>query len=440
MLINKTQSYCCDCREYHAAEFAAEDNSVFFKVQCPQKEKNILISKRADIFLRLRNKSSFVYDSSIVSHCPLFSRVELTDKCNFHCALCYVDSAPENNSFISIEKIKKISSFLKHEKRFDVSLTGGEPTLHPELFDIIKIFKKSKFNVSIASNGYILAEDPTFALKLKQSGLDRCYIQLDTLKKDVHLKIRSNDFVEEKKRALRNLESAKVRTSTISVIIKDNVNEVGDILNLVKTLGPYFGEAVFLTAILDTGRYTLPKDLYVSKEEIIQSLIDNSGINGIGVDNFWPLPKFLPLKLNTHPDCATILYLLIKNNKIELLENYINIEKFYKLLSREKAGRKLFKAKLKGIKILVSCIRIKKIAALFHVLFSYVTNRGSCFINYVFIESFMSKYYQDKQRFNSCVTHHVIDENKSVSACMFNEHIDTIHPITRYKMQKELLK
>ena len=432
MVINKTESYCIDCQTYHHAEFHEENNAVFFNIDCPKEKKKLLISNHSDIFLNLRNKSYFEYDNATMSNCSLLNRVELTDTCNFTCALCYADSTPENNSFISLDKIKRIASFLKHEKRFNVALTGGEPTLHPELFDIIEIFKKADLNVSISSNGYTLGEDENLALKLKEKGLKKCYIQFDTLNKDVHLKMRANEYVEEKKKALLNLKRAKIKASTISVIIKDNLNEVGDILNYIKNFGPYFGEAIFVAAIQDTGRYDLPKDLYVSKEEIITSFIKNSGIEGIGVNNFWPLPKYLPISLNAHPDCATILYLLIKNKKIKLLDNYINIDKFYRLLNKEKSHSMVLKTKLKGVMILFSCIKIKKVATLFRIIFSYLTGKGSCFINYVLIESFMTKYYQDIQRFNSCVTHHVIDENVSISACKFNQHIKTTHEFTRY--------
>ncbi|MDP2908699.1 MAG: hypothetical protein Q8N77_02740 [Nanoarchaeota archaeon] len=58
----------------------------------------------------------------------------ITNKCNRSCELCSCYSEPKRNTFLSLEKFKKI---LPEEGNFEIQLEGGEPLLHPNLEDMI---------------------------------------------------------------------------------------------------------------------------------------------------------------------------------------------------------------------------------------------------------------------------------------------------------------
>ncbi len=433
MVIQTTEGYCCTCHIYHQADITVKENNVLFILRCPREEKTTVVSKDASLFLELRKKSFF----NGADHVPCnnsrirLNRIELTDSCNFNCNLCYAGASGDKHYFMEMEKCREIAAYLKRNKSSEAIFTGGEPTLHPELESIISLFKKHGMRTAILTNGYILAKNPDFAKRLKQSGLRRCYIQLDTFNKELHKKMRGNDFVEEKKQALQHAKQAKLKISTISVMIKDNLPEIGTILNHIKTLTPHFGEAVFLSAIRDSGRYDLPGDVFADREDIIRAFVEHSGIKGIGTRNFWPLPKYLPIGLNVHPDCSAVLYLVFNGNTIELLDDYIDMKKFYSLLAQEKKATLFYPDACKAILYFIRSIKKGKTGMMLKILFSYLTRRGSSFIQYVMIESFSSKDYQDIQRFRSCITHHVTGANLSCSACIYNQDFESGHPLTR---------
>lgn len=429
-IILNTRSYCCDCQCYHDAHYFVDDNCVYFKLLC-QEPRITLISKHPEIYFHLWNKSHFTAENNPMI--PISSRIEITNACNFYCNLCYANSGPNKNSFISLEKTKRISEYLRSEKRNDIGLTGGEPTLHPQLMEIISIFKNAGHKISLYSNGYLIGKDPNLALNLKDHGLYKCYLQFDTLNPATHQKIRNNTFIDEKKQAIQNLVKAKVKVSLITVIVKDNVHEIKLLLDQVCNLGAYFGEIVFLSAIQDTGRFQIDPDSHILKDDIILAIVENSDIPGISIQNFWPFPKFLPIDINLHPDCATVLFILIKNGSIELLENYINIKRLYSICSKMKKHTSHSLAYLKVLLLLIPCIKWSRILTVVMILYSYLTKRGGYFINYIVVESFMTKYCQDIQRLHSCTSHHVLDEYKSVSACIFNQDTDIGQVLNRFQ-------
>jgi uncharacterized radical SAM superfamily Fe-S cluster-containing enzyme len=437
MQIEKTEGYCCSCRTYHYAEIIAKENIVLFVLHCPVKEISTVISKDASLFIELRKKSFFDSNKNILcdnSRIRL-NRIELTDSCNFHCSLCYAGASSDKNYFLPIEKCKEIAVYLKQVRASEAIFTGGEPTLHPELGSIISLFKRNGMRTGILTNGYLFAKNSLLAKQLKQKGLRRCYIQLDTFDKSLHKKMRGNDFVDEKIQALANAKQAKLKVSSISVMIKDNLSEIGKILNHIKILTPHFGEAVFLSAIRDSGRYTLPNDAYVDREEIIQAFVTYSGIKNIGTQNFWPLPRYLPIGLNVHPDCCTLLYLVFNRNDIELLDDYIDMEKFYFLLAQNKKKTFFILDAFKALLYFARSIKKGKVFIMLKILCSYLTGKGNRFIHYVMIESFVSKEYQDVQRLRSCITHHVTGKNLSCSACIFNQDFESGRTLTRYSTE-----
>ena len=62
--------------------------------------------------------------------------INLTNKCNTECPFCCMYSNERNSRFITFEQYKKIIDSTKQS--FELQLEGGEPLLHPKIFDIIK--------------------------------------------------------------------------------------------------------------------------------------------------------------------------------------------------------------------------------------------------------------------------------------------------------------
>lgn len=106
--------------------------------------------------------------------------ITLTRNCNLRCFFCYAKKTSYiPNEFIAFDDVKQIIDFCEQAKLKYVVLTGGEPTLYPQIKDVIKYIKnkKHKMLATIATNGLCL-NDYAFCQDIIDSGLDYIDISL----------------------------------------------------------------------------------------------------------------------------------------------------------------------------------------------------------------------------------------------------------------------
>lgn len=95
--------------------------------------------------------------------------------CNIKCVACYNNDKPK---YKSLEEIKNdYYKILKLRKISAIALIGGEPLLHPELFDIIKFLKQQNLKIELFTNGLLL--DKALCKKLAVSGVDLIFLHID---------------------------------------------------------------------------------------------------------------------------------------------------------------------------------------------------------------------------------------------------------------------
>lgn len=111
---------------------------------------------------------------------------ELADACNLSCIHCGSNACPEKHTYLPIEFVKMVLYQVANafsSESIMICLSGGEPLLHPNLFEIITISKKYGFSCGITTNGTLI--DLTAAKKLVDSGVDSITFSLDGLE-DTH--------------------------------------------------------------------------------------------------------------------------------------------------------------------------------------------------------------------------------------------------------------
>lgn len=116
---------------------------------------------------------------------------EITDKCNLNCIFCY-EKYRRKNKDVTIEVFKK--AIYKY-KPLLIQLTGGEPTLHSNFNEILKIALQKVLLVQFTTNGWNLEEKIPFLIKLKKKPL--IAISLDVFS-SLHNKVRKRNELFEK--------------------------------------------------------------------------------------------------------------------------------------------------------------------------------------------------------------------------------------------------
>src|SRR5918912_3706075 len=155
-------------------------------------------------------------------------RVSLTDRCNFRCFYCLPHGEPPvapKEQMLSYEEIEFVSEIFVSLGIEKIRLTGGEPMMRRDIETIIRklsALKPALRDLALTTNGYFL---PGRAEDLKDAGLDRVTISLDSLKRDVFRQMTGVDVLD---RVLEGIEAAKRAGLTpvkINAVIVRGYNE-----------------------------------------------------------------------------------------------------------------------------------------------------------------------------------------------------------------------
>lgn len=204
--------------------------------------------------------------------------LHITNRCNLKCEHCVYDSGVWNMPDMSLETVKKLSDGFKKMNVKEVHITGGEPLLNEEVFDIIEYLHKSGYLVRIQSNGHLINE--TTAKKLKDSGADHVLISIDGLH-DTHNKFRgnSNSFVEACK-AVKICLNEGIFTRVNTVVSKLNVNQLEALMEQIINLGVDQYSFFYLTPMgrgKNLKQYTLSLEEWKEVQDNILSYANNFG-------------------------------------------------------------------------------------------------------------------------------------------------------------------
>ena len=156
-----------------------------------------------------------------------YIRLSITDVCNFKCDYCLPDGykidKSDNRTFISAEEIKRLAKALSQLGVSKIRLTGGEPTIRKDFFEIVNILKENSGikKTVITTNGYKLEN---LAEKLVESKLDGINISIDSLNKDTFKKITGHDRLEEILRGIKKLQSLGFSNIKINAVLLKNIN------------------------------------------------------------------------------------------------------------------------------------------------------------------------------------------------------------------------
>ncbi len=156
-------------------------------------------------------------------------RVSLTDRCNFRCFYCLPHGEPPiapKEQMLTYEEIERACEIFVSLGIEKIRLTGGEPMLRRDIETIIEKLAKLKgsglLDLALTTNGYFL---PERAQSLKDAGLDRVTISLDSLKRDVFKRMTGVDVLEKVLAGINAAKKAGLEPIKINAVIVRGHNE-----------------------------------------------------------------------------------------------------------------------------------------------------------------------------------------------------------------------
>jgi uncharacterized radical SAM superfamily Fe-S cluster-containing enzyme len=416
---HRTRCHCCDCGEVHEAALTEVGGAVVLEVYCPRGTGTARVSSDAATFHLIRRKSAL--PSAPLPAARGFSWInilEITQDCNCACPICFAASRPGAGGYLPVEEVAQRARALRAQGLRAVSLSGGEPTLHPRLGEVIGAARREGLDVTMFSNGLRLGEDPALAPRLAASGLAYLYLQLDTLREEVCALIRGDRNVESRLRALGNVRAAGMRFGINATLVRENLPEVGPLLRRAVEHAPHLGIVTFLAAGR-TGRFLLPAESGVTREDVIAALLASDEVEGLSVDHFWPFPRFAPLALDVHPDCGVVLLLALDRGVLRPLDEYLDLAALYRRMGAVRGPFNRLRALLLFNAFLWRSLRPSRLLPLARMLLGLLLRRGSSSIVMVVIEQFLDEKHQDEERLERCTTCSVQAGGVRVPMCLF---------------------
>ena len=279
-------------------------------IHCPAGVWQRTISTDADLFLAIRAKAERPPENH-PPYRPLFTLnyISVTNACNIRCPMCGAAAGTDAGKAVFLERaeIMRRARQVKTDGGRYLVLFGGEPTLHPDLSEIVGELSAMGLYVIIITNGVRLGREPERIRELKRRGLSKLTIQFDSLR-SATLKQLGRDFLPEKTTAINVATAAGLSVGLVCMVTSLNAAEIGEVMDYAVESGHAVKTLIFACAA-DVGRVELD-GTHPDREMVIRTIIAAGERHGLCADDILPLPICPPWGLQAHPDCAVYAILL----------------------------------------------------------------------------------------------------------------------------------
>ncbi len=248
-------SVCATCLKKTEGKILFEDDKVYLTKRCREHgAQRVLIADDIDYYKRAREvfvkapEMPARFNTAIEHGCPYdcglcpdheqhscLSVVEIAEACNLDCPICYAESSTKNSTFYNLAQVERmLDAVVTNEIEPDVvQISGGEPTIHPQFFEILDAAKRRPIrHLMVNTNGIELAKDRSFVERLASyaPGFE-IYLQFDSLKAEAQKTLRGADLRQIKERALQHLDEFNLSTTLVATVQKGtNDDELGAII------------------------------------------------------------------------------------------------------------------------------------------------------------------------------------------------------------------
>ena len=276
LFLGQTTSLCETCLAPVPTKIVAEGDHVFYLKRCRdhgatrtliaddlrywKSQRDWLKPGDRPLAVQTRTEHGCPWDCGL---CPdheqhsCLAIPEINEACNLTCPVCFAGSSTASTAHRPLADVERmLDAIVASEGEPDlVQLSGGEPTLHPELFAILAAARARPIrHLMINTNGLRLAREPGFAERLAAfKPRFEVYLQFDSLRREALQALRGADLTRVRIQALEALERAGIAT-TLVVTLRKGVNdaEIPDIVHFA--LQWHCVRGVTFQPVQDAGR------------------------------------------------------------------------------------------------------------------------------------------------------------------------------------------
>jgi 7,8-dihydro-6-hydroxymethylpterin dimethyltransferase len=343
--LGRTASICPRCRRVLDAELIERDGKVVLARTCPEHGRIEAVvygdATRYQAIQRFDKPGDRPLErqTPVARGCPhdcgicpehrqhtCLGIIEVNTSCNLDCPICFADSGTghqEHGFTLSLERVESmLDAFVRAEGEPEsVQISGGEPSIHPQVLDILAAAKNRGIKlVMLNTNGIRLARDPRFAPALAEIGV-HVYLQFDGFDDATQVAIRGRSLTEEKLRALERCADAGVSVSLAAAVERGmNEHEVGPIVRFGVEHPAVTG--AFFQPVTHSGRFRAdsnPLDK-LTNPDVIAAICEQLP-EWFRDDDFVPVPC-------CSPTCRSATFALYDGEDLVPLPRLVEVERY----------------------------------------------------------------------------------------------------------------
>jgi hypothetical protein len=332
--------------------------------------------------------------------------IEIVNSCNLSCPTCYADSplgTGHKVDAIPLENLQqRIQGVIDRKGKIEIlQLSGGEPTLHPQFFELLRWLHANPGidYVLLNTNGVRIAHDDAFAAELARTfryGKFQLYLQFDGTQEAGQKFLRGADLRVTRERCLERCAEMKLPITLAMTVTPENLPHLWDAVEFGLKFSNVRG--ISFQPMFGSGRVPNSQPNRLNTADIILAAVAQSS-GKLRFEDFTPLPC-------GDPNCATIGYLLKVGGQVRSVSDFIDFKDVQGFL-----GTKI-RYKLEDL-MKCGC----ESEPLGELLKQFELDESHTFR--LFIKPFMDAGTWDEDRIDRCCTHVIRPDGKLDSFCRY---------------------
>ena len=327
--LKSTTSLCPHCLAKVPADVYERDDRVYMDKECPEHGRftALLASNKSHYYVADPEVESLVCCCGPTQHCgdqvenhSCNMLIEITQSCNLTCPTCYAGSSPENKEFMSVAEFTSTIDGLLEKGKGDadlIQLSGGEPTVHPQFFEIVEIALEKGINQVYVNTNAIKLAKREFAERLASyGGRVAVYLQFDGFKSATYELLRGRDLLDTKIKAADHCEELGINTvPTMTLTREINDDELGEFIRWASSR-PNSVRKVMIQPAMYSGRYDNPRVVERLTVADVANLIADQTDGLFCDDDFTPIPC-------SDPNCFSLAVAMRTPNGLMAISRYL---------------------------------------------------------------------------------------------------------------------
>ncbi|MGA9062502.1 MAG: radical SAM protein [Terracidiphilus sp.] len=206
-------------------------------------------------------------DKATARGVALAAHVDITWRCNERCVHCYLDH--DGKGEMTTDEIKDVLRQLADCGTFFLSISGGEPLLRRDCFEILEFARALRFNVKLKTNAVMIG--PKEAARIRKLGIEQVQISMYSHRPEVHDGItKLPGSLRRTTEAIKHLKANGVKVSITNVLMKFNSRDTKGVKRMADELGVSFVVDPTITPMLNGDRSILSLGItHAELEEIL---------------------------------------------------------------------------------------------------------------------------------------------------------------------------